>query len=189
MGSDRSHNMLSMLDSRRFVCAYTIWSVPVTLRPGQPRGIILLMFRLFWLALWLFGGPSRRSHDRSDSDRRHRLLFQSQAEFRRWRGRETGKPLWGNNYMEPYVRSFIIDYIYFTLLLNWPKATILNDETCCYYFNAKKIHVIIFKTGNTNPPDPCTEIVYEFNISKCIEDFNRQCNMFLVDFKHVNCRI
>ena len=34
-----------------------------------------------------------------------------------------------------------------------------------------------------------TENVYEFNISKCIEDFNRQCNMFLADFKHVNSQV
>ncbi len=61
-------------------------------------------------------------------------------------------------------------------------------------FNAKKSEVIIYKAYNVNPPDPCvvingapvkgfnnvihlghllTENVYEFNVSKCIDDFNR----------------
>ncbi len=71
-------------------------------------------------------------------------------------------------------------------------------------FNSKKSQVIIYKAYNVKPPDPCvtfndarvkcvdkvihlghllTENVYEFNISKCIYDFNRQCNIFLADFK------
>ncbi len=34
-----------------------------------------------------------------------------------------------------------------------------------------------------------TENVYEFNVSKCIDDFNRQCNVFFADFKQVSCHI
>ncbi len=60
-------------------------------------------------------------------------------------------------------------------------------------FNAKISQVIIYKDYNVKPPDPCvvingvtvkcfdnvihfghllTENVYEFNLSKCIDDFN-----------------
>ncbi len=74
----------------------------------------------------------------------------------------------------------------------------------------KKGQVIIYKAYNLKPPDPCvvinrapvkclnnvihlghllTENVYEFNVSKCINDFNHQCNMFFDDFKHCNCHI
>ncbi len=77
-------------------------------------------------------------------------------------------------------------------------------------FNAKKSQVIIYKAYNVKPPDPCvvingapvkcfnnlihlghlpTENVYEFNVSKCIDDFNRQCNMFFADFKHCSGHI
>ncbi len=77
-------------------------------------------------------------------------------------------------------------------------------------FNANKSQVIIYKAYNVKPPDPCivinrapvkcfnnvihlghllTENVYEFNVSKCIGDFNRQCNMFFADFKHCSCCI
>ncbi len=77
-------------------------------------------------------------------------------------------------------------------------------------FNAKKSQVIIYKAYNVKPPDPCvvingapvqyfnnvihlghllTENVYEFNVSKCIDDFNRQSNMFFADFKHCSCHI
>ncbi len=75
-------------------------------------------------------------------------------------------------------------------------------------FNAKKRQVIIYKAYNVKPPDPCvvingapvkcvvihlgqllTENVSEFNVSKCIDDFNRQCNMFFADFKHCSCYI
>ncbi len=34
-----------------------------------------------------------------------------------------------------------------------------------------------------------TENIHEFNVSKCIDDFNRQCNMFFADFKHCSCHI
>ncbi len=34
-----------------------------------------------------------------------------------------------------------------------------------------------------------TKNVYEFNMSKCINDFNRQCNMFLADFKYSSSHI
>ena len=77
-------------------------------------------------------------------------------------------------------------------------------------FNAKKSQVIIYKAQNTRPPDPCiiingarvncfdkvihlghllTENVYQFNMSKCIDDFNHQCNMFLADFKYCSSHI
>ena len=70
--------------------------------------------------------------------------------------------------------------------------------------------MLSFLKWTTKPPDPCviisgckvkcldtvvhlghvlTDNVYEFNISKCIEDFNQQCNMFLADFKHVNSQV
>ncbi len=68
--------------------------------------------------------------------------------------------------------------------------------------NAKKGQVNIYKADNVKPADPSvvnpvicfnnvihlghllTENVYEFNVSKCIDDFNRQCNMFFADCKH-----
>ncbi len=65
-------------------------------------------------------------------------------------------------------------------------------------FNVKKSQVIIYKAYNVKPHDPCvvihlghllTENVYEFNVSKCIDDFNRQYNMFFADFKHCSCHI
>ncbi len=31
--------------------------------------------------------------------------------------------------------------------------------------------------------------MYEFNMSKCIDDFNRQCNIFLADFKYCRSHI
>ncbi len=34
-----------------------------------------------------------------------------------------------------------------------------------------------------------TNNIYDFNLSKCIGDFNRQCNMFLAGFKYVNSHI
>ena len=77
-------------------------------------------------------------------------------------------------------------------------------------FNAKKSQVIVFKAQNAIPSDPCvkingtavprvdrvihlghllTENVYEFNVSKCIDDFNRQCNIFFADFKNCSSHI
>ena len=77
-------------------------------------------------------------------------------------------------------------------------------------FNAKKSQIIIYKAYNIRPPNPCitingcrvkcfdqvvhlghllTENVYEFNMSKCIGDFNKQCNMFFADFKNCSSNI
>ncbi len=65
----------------------------------------------------------------------------------------------------------------------------------------KKSQVIIYKAYNVRPPDPCvvingapvkcfnnvihlghllTENVYEFNVSKCIDNFNRQCSLLIL---------
>ncbi len=85
-------------------------------------------------------------------------------------------------------------------------AHICEDYTKGYdiTFNAKKSQVIFYKAYYVRPPDQCiiingvpvkcfnneihlghilTENVFQFNASKRI-DFNRQCNMFFVDFKH-----
>ncbi len=77
-------------------------------------------------------------------------------------------------------------------------------------FNSKKSQVIIYKPYNVKPPDPCvtindarvkcvdnvirlghllTENVYEFNMSKCIDNFNHQYNIFLADFKYCSSHI
>ncbi len=77
-------------------------------------------------------------------------------------------------------------------------------------FNSKKSLVIIYNAYKVKPPDPCvtindvsvkfvdkvihlghllTENEYEFNMSKCIDDFNRQCNIFLADFKYCTSHI
>ncbi len=71
-------------------------------------------------------------------------------------------------------------------------------------FNATKSQVIIYKVYNVKPSEPCvvindapvkcfnnviTENVYKFNVSKCIDHFNRQCNMFFADFKHCSLHI
>ncbi len=77
-------------------------------------------------------------------------------------------------------------------------------------FNSKKSQVTIYKAYNAKPPDPCVTIndarvkcvdkgihlchlltanVYVFNMSKCIDDFSRQCNIFLADFKHCSSHI
>ncbi len=71
-------------------------------------------------------------------------------------------------------------------------------------FNVQKSHVIVYKAFKVKPPDSCivingvrikcndnvihlghllTENMYEFNMFKCIDDFNCQCNMFLADVK------
>ncbi len=70
-------------------------------------------------------------------------------------------------------------------------------------FNAKKSQVIICSCSAKKPPNPkitvnskivdvaqsvihldhlMTNNIYDFNLFKCIRDFNRQCNMFLADF-------
>ena len=72
-------------------------------------------------------------------------------------------------------------------------------------FNAKKSSLIIVKCDSSVPPDPqivinsekvrivrqivhlghlLTDRIYDFDTSKCITDFNRQCNMFFVHFKN-----
>ncbi len=77
-------------------------------------------------------------------------------------------------------------------------------------FNVKKSQVIIYSCSAKKPPNPnitingenvdvvksvillchlMTNEIYDFNLSKCIGDFNRQCNMFLADFKYVNSHI
>ncbi len=75
-------------------------------------------------------------------------------------------------------------------------------------FNAKKSMVIVYKCGLRQVPEPSVFIkgarincvnkvihlghllkdnVYNFDISKCVGDFNRQCNMFLADFRYASC--
>ncbi len=77
-------------------------------------------------------------------------------------------------------------------------------------FNAKKSQVIIYSCSAKKPTNPnitvngkivnvaqsvihlghlMTNNIYDFNLSKCIGDFNRQSNMFLADFKYVNSHI
>ncbi len=54
-----------------------------------------------------------------------------------------------------------------------------------YYanFRVKCVHKVmhLFHLLNTN--------VYEFAMSKCIDDFNHQCNIFFVDFKYYSSHI
>lgn len=77
-------------------------------------------------------------------------------------------------------------------------------------FNAKKSQLIVYSCSAKQMVDPiilvngkkvdvCHNVVhlghlmsnniYKFNVSKCIGDFNRQCNMFLADFKNANSYI
>ena len=72
-------------------------------------------------------------------------------------------------------------------------------------FNASKSQLIIFKRKKDDTPDPVIELngdtievvnkvihlghiihnnIYKYDVSKCVSDFNRQCNMFLSDFRH-----
>ena len=77
-------------------------------------------------------------------------------------------------------------------------------------FNGKKSLIIIYRTAKTRPPDPIIIIngaqikcvnsvihlghllsdnIYNFDISKCISDFNCQSNMFMADFKYTSSEI
>jgi hypothetical protein len=77
-------------------------------------------------------------------------------------------------------------------------------------FNGKKSLIIIYRTARTRPPDPIIIIngaqikcvksvihlghllsdnIYNFDISKCINDFNCQSNMFMADFKYTSSEI
>ncbi len=81
---------------------------------------------------------------------------------------------------------------------------------CDVLFHSKKSQVIIYKTYNVKTPISCvtindasvkcgdkviqlchllTENVYKCNMSKCIEYFNHQCNIFLADFKYCSSHI
>ncbi len=89
---------------------------------------------------------------------------------------------------------------------------ICNDYAAEYdvKFNAKKSQLIVFKCSTNNPPDPHIKVngdvvkvvssivhlghklndhIYDFDVSKCIGDFNRQCNMFFADFSRANSHI
>ncbi len=77
-------------------------------------------------------------------------------------------------------------------------------------FNGKKSLLIIYKCTKLQPPGPgivinnvrvhrvgevillvhyMCEDIYKFNASKCVNDFNRQSNMFFANFKHANSYI
>ncbi len=77
-------------------------------------------------------------------------------------------------------------------------------------FNAKKSLLIIYKCTQRKPPDPniyinnvnvpcvnevihlghnLSEDISKFNASKCVADFNRQCNMYFANFKYANSNI
>ena len=78
-------------------------------------------------------------------------------------------------------------------------------------FNAKKSNLIIFKCDSNSPPDPSIDmngdriklvrqaicwghllndcIIYDYDTSKCTNDFNRLCNMFFADFKNASSYI
>ncbi len=74
-------------------------------------------------------------------------------------------------------------------------------------FNGTKSQLIIYKCKRARPPDhgiiinnvkvprvsevihlgQClNQDIYQFSANKCVEDFNRQCNMFFANFKYVN---
>ncbi len=77
-------------------------------------------------------------------------------------------------------------------------------------FNAKKSPLILYKCTRRKPPDPniyinnvkvpcvnevihlghnLSEDIFKFNASKCVSDFNRQCNMYFANFKYANSNI
>ena len=83
---------------------------------------------------------------------------------------------------------------------------ICNDYASRYdvKFNALKSNLIVFRSDLNTPPDPSIEIngvkikmvrkviflghlltdcVYDCDTSKCTQEYNRQCNMLLADFK------
>ncbi len=74
----------------------------------------------------------------------------------------------------------------------------------------KKTLLMIYKCTKNCPPDPALIIndvqvprvyevihlghklsdgIYKFSYTKCVEDFNRQSNIFLANFKHANSNI
>ena len=74
-------------------------------------------------------------------------------------------------------------------------------------FNGKKSQLMIYKCKRARPPDPgilinnvkvprfnevihlghCLhEDIYKFSARKCVDEFNRQCNIFLANFKYAN---
>ena len=74
-------------------------------------------------------------------------------------------------------------------------------------FNGKKSQLIVFKANRQTVPDPCiiingetvsvvksvvhlghllNENIFKVDTSKCIGDFNKQCNMFLADFRYAS---
>ncbi len=108
---------------------------------------------------------------------------------------------------------------YADLKLLTPSVNALNIlvDICKIYvakydamFNAKKSHLIIYKCTQRKPPDPniyinnvkvplvnevihlghyLSEDIFKFNASKCVADFNRQCNMYFAHFKYANFNI
>ena len=53
----------------------------------------------------------------------------------------------------------------------------------CVIINDTKVDVVdnIIYLGHR-----MTDNVYEDDVPKCVEDFNRQCNMFMADFKYTS---
>ncbi len=79
---------------------------------------------------------------------------------------------------------------------------ICKNYAAKYYFmfNAKKSLLIIYKCTWKKPTDPniyinnvkvlcINEVIFKFNESKCVADFNRQCNTYLASFKYANSNI
>ena len=77
-------------------------------------------------------------------------------------------------------------------------------------FNASKSQLIIFKSKKRIVPDPVITLngdkigvvdsvihlghilhdnIYKYDISKCVRDFNRQCNLFLANFKFATSHV
>ena len=79
-------------------------------------------------------------------------------------------------------------------------------------FNAQKSKLIVFKPNSVQTPDPyvvingvkvdvadnfiylnlghkMTDNIYDAVVSKCVEDFNRQFNMFMADFKYAGSHL
>ena len=88
---------------------------------------------------------------------------------------------------------------------------------CCAYaqefdikFNAKKSQLIIFRSNTHIVPNPMIKLngddvkvvnsiihlghilhdkIYRYDASKCVGDFNRQCNLFLANFKFATSQV
>ena len=77
-------------------------------------------------------------------------------------------------------------------------------------FKAQKTKVIVFKPNSVQTPDPyvvvngvkvdvadnfiylghkMTDNIYDVGVSKCVEDFDRQFNMFMADFKYAGSHL